>query len=129
MPIAVLPTVHPGVSMDFQTAHQFILTQTVTPIADQDPFIQRLRQGKPPIPGQVTSLLLALKVITEGLRQEPHLERALAHALFVLSYESRQCYLKGQDSAEWPPMLDEDLERIAQAVEAILNDRPAERGA
>lgn len=114
--------------MDFQTARQFILTQTVTSNTDQDPFIQRLRQGKPPIPGQVTSLLLALKVVTEGLRREPNLERALAHALFVLSYESRQCYLRGQTSTEWPPMLDEDLERIAKAVEVILTDRPTERG-
>ncbi|MGD1909249.1 MAG: Dethiobiotin synthetase [Leptolyngbyaceae cyanobacterium] len=114
--------------MDFQTARQFILMQTVTPALDQEPFIERLRQGQPPIPGQVTSLLLALKVVTEGLRREPTLERALAHALFVLSYESRQCYLKGQRSqqTEWPPMLDEDLERIAQAVEAILTDLPAE---
>jgi hypothetical protein len=114
--------------MDFQTARQFILTQTVTPIPDQEPFIQRLRQGQPPVPGQVTSLLLALKVITEGLRREPSLERALAHALYVLSYESRQCYRKGQrdGKTEWPPMLNEDLDRIAQAVEAILIDRPAD---
>lgn len=112
--------------MDFQTARQFILTQTVTLIPEQQSFIERLRQGQPPIPGQVTSLLLALKVVTEGLRREPTLERPLAHALFVLSYESRHCYLKSQRTGtEWPPLLDEDLDRIAQAVEAILTDRPA----
>ncbi len=111
--------------MDFQTARQFILTQTVTQTPSQETFIERLRQGNPPIPGQVTSLLLALKVALEGLRREPTLERAFAHALFVLSYEGRRCYLDGQGKGtEWPPLLDEDLDRIAQAVEAILNDQP-----
>ncbi|WP_008319290.1 hypothetical protein [Leptolyngbya sp. PCC 6406] len=109
--------------MDFHTARQSILTQTVALNPAQRPFIHCLRQGVPPIPGQVTSLLLALRVLGEGLRQEPSLDRTLTHAFFVLTYESRQLYLQGQKSGiEWPPLLDEDLDRIAKAVRDILAD-------
>jgi hypothetical protein len=38
----------------------------------------------------------------------------------MLSYESRQRYLQGQKNGiEWPPLLDEDLNRIAEAVFTI----------
>lgn len=107
--------------MDFQTARQFVLAQTVNPSPDQTPFILCLRQGQPPVPGQVTSLLLALKTLAAGLRDEPTLERSLAHAFFILSYESHQLYRQGQTrGVEWPPLLEEDLKRIADGVEAIL---------
>lgn len=109
--------------MDFQTARHSILTQTIDITPDQQPFIHCLRQGQPPVPGQVTSLLLALTVVATNLRQEPTLERSLVHALFVLAYESRQLYLQGQRSGiEWPPLLDEDLDRIAKAVTDIFAD-------
>jgi hypothetical protein len=49
--------------MDFQTARQSILNQTVDLQPEQQPFIHCLRQGTPPIPGQVTTLLLALRVV------------------------------------------------------------------
>lgn len=109
--------------MDFQTARHSILTQTIDITPDHQPFIHCLRQGQPPVPGQVTSLLLALTVVAANLRQEPTLERSLVHALFVLAYESRQLYLQGQRSGiEWPPLLDEDLDRIAKAVTDIFAD-------
>jgi hypothetical protein len=109
--------------MDFQTARQSILSQTVDLVPDQQPFIHCLRQGRPPIPGQVTALLLALRVVGEGLRREPNLDRRLAYAFFVLTYESRRLYEQQQTGAEeWPPLLDEDLERIAKAVRDILAD-------
>ncbi|MBF2036588.1 MAG: Dethiobiotin synthetase [Leptolyngbyaceae cyanobacterium T60_A2020_046] len=112
--------------MDFHTARQFVLAQTVHLTPGQTPFITQLRQGQPPIPGQVTSLLLALKVLGDALRQEPTLDRSLAYAFFVLSYESRQCYAQGQArGVDWPPLLDEDLTRIAAAIATILADTPA----
>jgi hypothetical protein len=109
--------------MDFQTARQSILNQTVDLQPEQQPFIHCLRQGTPPIPGQVTTLLLALRVVGEGLKQEPTLDRRLAHAFFVLTYESRSLYRQHQDAGqEWPPLLNEDLDRIAKAVRDILAD-------
>lgn len=108
--------------MDFETARQFLLRQTIAPLEDQeDTFITRLRQGQPPIPGQVTSLLLALKVLYEGLHNEPALQKEMVRSLFVLSYESRQLFESGQRSGViWPPLLDDDLKRIAAAVKSII---------
>ncbi len=108
--------------MDFETARQFVLKQTLTTGDDvPDRFILRLRQGNPPVPGQVTSLLLALKVLFEGLKNEPSLDRSLVQSLFALSYESRQLYDAGERAGvNWPPMLDDDLGRIAQAVQSII---------
>ncbi|TVQ13405.1 MAG: Dethiobiotin synthetase [Leptolyngbya sp. DLM2.Bin27] len=108
--------------MDFETAHEFVVRQTLGTSADlPDTFIACLRQGKPPIPGQVTSLLLALKVLFEGLKHEPTLNRTLLKALLILSYESRQLYAQGQKAGvSWPPLLDEDLGRIAKTAQSIL---------
>lgn len=110
--------------MDFDTARQFVLTQTLTPTAGQTAFIDCLRQGKAPVPGQVTSILLALKTLAQALKNEPTVERSLGHALFILSYESRQLYIQGQaQQVDWPPLLDEDLTRIAVAVRQIWADQ------
>jgi hypothetical protein len=108
--------------MDFETAHEFVVRQTLGTSDDlPNTFIACLRQGKPPIPGQVTSMLLALKVLFEGLKTEPTLDRTLTKALFILSYESRQLYTQGQKTGvSWPPMLDEDLGRIGKAVQSIV---------
>lgn len=108
--------------MDYPTARQFILKQTVTPSDEgQASFLQRIQQGQAPIPGQTTSLLLALRVVGDAMRQEPQIERQLAYALFLLSYESRQCYEAGRNQGiEWPPLLDADLTRLAVAAEKVL---------
>ena len=109
--------------MDFNTARHFILSQTVSPKEDFDTFFTRLTQGEPPVPGQVTSLLLALKVVFKGLRQEPTLDRQLAYALYLLSQESRQLFESGRRSGIlWPPLLDEDLTRISKAAKSIFAD-------
>lgn len=110
--------------MDFDTAYQFLLQQTITPKEDrEDTFSSRLAQGQLPVPGQVTSLLLALKVVYEGLRGEPTLKRELAQALFILAYESRQWFEQGKrQGVQWPPLLDDDLKRIAAAAKAITMD-------
>jgi hypothetical protein len=108
--------------MDFETARQFVLKQALDRGDDvPDRFMLRLRQGSPPVPGQVTSLLLALKVLYEGLKDEPSLERPIVQALFALAYESRQLYQAGQQAGvTWPPMLSDDLKRISKAVQSII---------
>lgn len=86
-----------------------------------DALLIRLKQGQPPIPGQVTSILLALKVVSETLREADTFERELTCALYLLASDSRQQFESGQRSGvAWPPLLDEDLTRIAAAVKSIF---------
>lgn len=108
--------------MDFKTAQDYLLLQAGRqPAVQEEVFLDRLQRGQPPIPGQVTSILLALKVILEGLRQAEYLDRELACALHLLAYESRQFYTAGlRANVIWPPLLNEDLERIAQLVKQIF---------
>ncbi|WP_225889134.1 Dethiobiotin synthetase [Halomicronema hongdechloris] len=85
--------------MDFETARQVLLQQTIAPAADKTTtFIHCLQQQQPPVPGQVTSLLLALKVLRSGLQGEPTLGRDLAYALFLVAYESRRLYEAGRQA-------------------------------
>lgn len=82
----------------------------------------RLRQGKPPVPGQITSILLALKVLFAGLVDATTIDRELANALFMLSLKSQQLFVSGHKAGvDWPPLLKEDLLRIAIAVEGIFS--------
>ncbi|MEM9265086.1 MAG: Dethiobiotin synthetase [Cyanobacteria bacterium P01_F01_bin.13] len=105
--------------MDVKTAQHVVMTQA--DLAQTDSFLARLQQHHPPIPGQVTSLLLALKVITEDLKAAIQLDRALAYALHQLAYESRRAYERGKQArVEWPPLLDDDIERIAIAIAQIF---------
>jgi hypothetical protein len=108
--------------MDFDTAHQFLLQQTLSPSDDQrETFIACLRQGKPPVPGQVTSLLLALKVIYEALKDEPVLDRTLLKALLILIDDSGQLYRQGiTEGIMWPPLLADDLTRLRHAARSIM---------
>lgn len=107
--------------MDYQTAHNFLITQGVDAERQPDTLLHCLHQGKPPIPGQVTTMLLALKVVFEALREATQLDRELAYSLLLLSTQSRQQFERGiQAGVEWPPLLDEDLERIAAAVRSIF---------
>lgn len=113
--------------MDLKSAHQELLTQTLPQNETPDTFLGRLRRGTPPVPGQVTSLLLALRVLQDGLQQAPDLNRELAHALFLVAYESRNLFESGRVAgAAWPPLLDDDLERIAIAAYKIFTDTPVE---
>jgi hypothetical protein len=117
-------------AMDFDTARRFVLAQTLSPVPGQISFIDCLRQGEAPVPGQVTSLLLALKTLSQALKNEPMIERSLGHAFFILTYESRRLYLHGNThNVDWPPLLDADLNRIAGAVEQIWADKAASEGA
>ncbi|MEO1622391.1 MAG: Dethiobiotin synthetase [Cyanobacteria bacterium J06632_3] len=113
--------------MDFQSARQELITQTLPQHETKDTFLGRLRRGYPPVPGQVTSLLLILRVLQDGLQQAPELNRELAHALFLVAYESRNLFESGRAAGvAWPPLLDDDLERIAIAAYKIFTDAPVE---
>ncbi len=107
--------------MDFKTARQMLASQTLPQYETDDTFLGRLRRGQPPVPGQVTSLLLALKVIRDHLQLASSLDRELAHSLFLVAYESRNLFAAARaDRVVWPPLLDEDLERIAIAAYKIF---------
>ncbi|MBE9077487.1 Dethiobiotin synthetase [Romeria aff. gracilis LEGE 07310] len=107
--------------MDFKTARQELTRQALPQNQTADTFLGRLEQGQPPVPGQVTSLLLALRAVFDNLREATALDREFAYALHRLAYNSRRCYEQGvQTGVEWPPLLDEDLDRIAIAVNQIF---------
>ncbi|MEM9093131.1 MAG: Dethiobiotin synthetase, partial [Cyanobacteria bacterium P01_F01_bin.53] len=101
---------------------QFLINQgSITADDNPDVFLVRLSQGKLPVPGQVTSILLSLKVVFEGLREAPNLDRELVYALHLLASEGRyQFDIKQSEGLTWPPLLDEDLTRIAAAVRSIF---------
>jgi hypothetical protein len=111
--------------MDYAEAYQLILQQVCSPEgASQQNLVDRLRHQKPPIPGQITTLLLALKVLYEGLRGVTTLERSLVSALYSLVQESQHWYDQGlKAGVEWPPLLEVDLRQIAKSVHNILSDR------
>lgn len=108
--------------MDVKTARHVVMTQA--DITATDSFLARLKQHQSPVPGQVTSLLVALKTLTEELKAADHIERALVYALHQLAYESRQAYEQGkQAKIEWPPLLNADIERIAIATAQIFKGK------
>jgi hypothetical protein len=107
--------------MDYKTARSLLIHQGTTSDENTDAFLMRLKQGKAPIPGQVTTILLALKIVFEGLRTTATLDRELAYSLYVLSFESRQHFEAGLKAGiDWPPLLNEDLKRISRAVKSIF---------
>ncbi len=107
--------------MDYKTARSFLINQGTASDQHTDAFLVRLQQGKAPIPGQVTSILLALKIVFEALRTAPTLDRELVYALYLLSFESRQRFDAGlRAGVDWPPLLNEDLKRNSRAVKSIF---------
>lgn len=107
--------------MDYPTARNLILNQGLVSRQHPDMLLARLQQSQPPIPGQVTSILLALKVLFDSLQDASELDRELAAALHILASESRQHFERGRKmSVVWPPLLDEDLTRITLAVKSIF---------
>lgn len=107
--------------MDYKTACSFLIQQGTTFDPNSDTFLMRLKQGKAPIPGQVTSILLALKIIFEALRTASTLDRELVYSLYLLSFESRHHFEAGLNAGiDWPPLLHEDLKRISRAVKSIF---------
>lgn len=106
--------------MDYQTARQFLLKQVAND-PETGAFLARLYQYQAPVPGQATNILLALKVVFEGLRHATELDRELSYALYLLAYDSRQQFEQGKKAGvTWTPLLDDDLKRIAKAVRSIF---------
>lgn len=106
--------------MDYETARRLLIDQT--DLTASDTFLGRLAQGKPPVPGQVTSILLALKVTFEALQTQTVVDRELASALFSISNEAKRLFdSKLGRSVDCPPLLNEDLGRIAIAVKSIFS--------
>ncbi len=108
--------------MDYETARRLLIDQSSEKNLGSDAFVVRLRHGQPPIPGQVTSILLALKVLFEALKGETTLDRDLSYALYLIASESRRLFEAGlKQNSDCPPLLDEDLDRIAAIVKSIFS--------
>ncbi len=108
--------------MNYETARKFLIDQTITTEENPDALLRRMQQGKPPVPGQITSTLLALKVVFEGLKEATTIDRELAYALYQLTIKTQMLFAAGRKAGvDWPPLLKEDLLRIAIATENIFS--------
>ncbi|KST63894.1 hypothetical protein [Mastigocoleus testarum] len=108
--------------MNYEIARKLLIAQTSNPEENPDALIARMQQGKPPIPGQVTSILLALKVLHEGLKDSTTLDRELAYSLYKLTVNSQKLFAAGHKAGiNWPPLLKEDLLRIGSGCESIFS--------
>jgi hypothetical protein len=107
--------------MNYETARKILIDQTTITEDNPDALLMRMQRGKPPVPGQITSILLALKVVFESLKEASTLDRDLALALYQLSSKPQNFFAAGRKAGvEWPPLLKEDLLRIALATESIF---------
>jgi hypothetical protein len=108
--------------MNYETARKFLIDQTITTEDNPDALVMRMQQGKPPVPGQITSVLLALKVVFAALEGASTLDRELTYALYQLVIKTQQLFASGRKTGvDWPPLLREDLLRIAIAAESIFS--------
>ncbi len=110
--------------MDNPTARKFLIDQGTAHHTQRNPdaLLLRLDRGDAPIPGQMTSVLLALKVTYKALEGEATIDRELVQALYGLARDSRRALQAGRNrGVVWPPLLAEDLDRIEEAVEAIFS--------
>lgn len=110
--------------MDYPTARHFIIAQGMALQTRQNPdaFLSLLDRGHRPIPGQMTSILLALKVIFAATKDSDSLDRELVNALHLLSLHSRNSFEEGgRRGVKWPPLLAEDLDRLQAAVRSIFS--------
>ncbi|MFN6568680.1 Dethiobiotin synthetase [Nostoc minutum NIES-26] len=108
--------------MNYETARNLLVSQTTTTEENPDALLMRMKQGKPPVPGQITSILLALKVVFEGLKEASNLDRELVFALYQLGVKAPQIFVAGRKAGiDWPPLLKEDLLRISLATESIFS--------
>jgi hypothetical protein len=106
--------------MNYEIARKLLIDQT-TNEEKSDALLNHLKQGKPPVPGQITSILLALKVVFEALKDSPGLDKELAFALYKLGIRGLQLFAAGRKAGvDWPPLLQEDLQRISLAAESIF---------
>jgi hypothetical protein len=110
---------HNQYPMNYQIARKLLIDQTETA---RDTLLNRLQQGKLPIPGQITSILLALKLVFESLKDANTIDKELAWSLYKLGSKSLEILtMELKSDTEWPPLLKEDLQRITLAVESIFS--------
>jgi hypothetical protein len=108
--------------MNYDTARKLLISQTITTEDNPDALLMRMKQGKPPVPGQITSILLALKFVFEAVKDAPSLDKELIYALYQLGVKTQQLYVAGRKAGvDWPPLFKEDLIRIALATESIFS--------
>lgn len=108
--------------MNYETACKFLIDQTLYNEENSDALLMRLQRGEPPIPGQITSILLALKVVFEGVKDASIIDKKLAYALYLLSIRTQQLFAAGRKAGvQWSPLLLQDLLRIATATESIFS--------
>ena len=110
--------------MDEQTARNFILDQGMALQEQRNPnaFLVLLQQGKSPVPGQMTSLLLALKILYQSLQGTSTIDRPLAYSLYRLARDSRYYFEEGRrNGVSWSPLLITDLDRLDRLVGSILS--------
>lgn len=110
--------------MDYKTARSFLIDQGMALEIQNNPdaFLIRLKQGKPPVPGQVTSILLAIKLVFDSLKETETFDRSLVLALYQLAMESHQQFVaRSKQGVEWPPLLEEDLDRISLGIKSIFS--------
>ena len=108
--------------MNYETARNFLVNQAIFNEKNSDALLRRLKQGLPPVPGQITSILLALKIVFSALQDATILDRELVYALYLLATQGQVMFEAGRRSGvEWPPLLKEDLKRIAIACESIFS--------
>ncbi|HLO83743.1 MAG TPA: Dethiobiotin synthetase [Nostocaceae cyanobacterium] len=108
--------------MNYETARKLLIDQAKTN-DNPDALLSRMTQGKAPVPGQITSILLALKIVFEALKEASSLDRELVLALYILSVKTPQLFAVGRKAGvDWPPLLKEDLQRISFAVESIYSN-------
>jgi hypothetical protein len=110
--------------MDPKTASNFLIDQGTALITQRNPdaFLSLLAKGEPPYPGQMTSILLALKTVYDAHREVGQIDRPLVHALHLLAMESHQLYETGRrNGVQWPPLLADDLQRLERAVQSIFS--------
>ena len=112
--------------MDYPTARQFLIDQGTALLSQRNPdaFLMLLKRQQQPIPGQMTSILLALKVVFEELQRQEYpdyIDRHLAYAIYLLAIESQQLFARGQQAGvQWTPLLKEDIHRIDLAARSIF---------
>jgi hypothetical protein len=108
--------------MNYETARKLLIDQTIITGENTETLFMRMQQGKPPIPGQITSILVSCRVVFEAIKDNNSIDRELAYALYQLSIKTQQIFAAGRKvGIEWPPLLKEDLLRIAQGVESIFS--------
>ena len=107
--------------MNYEIARKLLIDQTKID-AQSNSLLNRLQQGKPPVPGQITSILLALKVVFEALKDAQDIDKELALSLYKLGIRGLQLFATGRKAGvDWPPLLQEDLQRISLGSESIFS--------